>query len=115
MSEPKGRGVAWTEERGTSDEGRRCLKAARRRAGDRAVTFAMRASGMVVIQMYAHNEVVRERLHSMLAEAAAERQALRVRALGRADRRAERAQRRLVRSRRAAVRLRSELAAEQGS
>ncbi len=70
---------------------------------------------MVVIQMYAHNEVVRERLHSMLAEAAAERQALRVRALGRADRRAERAQRRLVRSRRAAVRLRSELAAEQRS
>jgi hypothetical protein len=26
MSEPKGRGVAWTEERGTSDEGRRHLK-----------------------------------------------------------------------------------------
>jgi len=33
-SEPKGRGVAWTEERGTSDEGRRRLKAPRRRAGD---------------------------------------------------------------------------------
>src|SRR6266568_814951 len=28
-----GRGAAWTEERGTSDEGRRCLKGARRRAG----------------------------------------------------------------------------------
>ena len=27
----KGRGAAWTEERGTSDEGRRCLKAPRRR------------------------------------------------------------------------------------
>jgi len=26
-SEPKGRGVAWTEERGTSDEGRQRLKA----------------------------------------------------------------------------------------
>jgi hypothetical protein len=24
--EPEGRGAAWTEERGTSDEGRRCLK-----------------------------------------------------------------------------------------
>jgi hypothetical protein len=32
MSEPKGRGVAWTEERG--DEGRRRPKAPRRRAGD---------------------------------------------------------------------------------
>src|SRR4029077_17336539 len=35
-----GRGAAWTEERGTSDEGRRCLKGARRRAnhedGERA-------------------------------------------------------------------------------
>src|SRR5215472_6160493 len=26
VSEPEGRGAAWTEERGTSDEGRRCLK-----------------------------------------------------------------------------------------
>src|SRR6266851_3631903 len=33
MTEPKGRGVAWTEERGTSDEGRRRHKAPRRRAG----------------------------------------------------------------------------------
>ena len=32
MSEPKGRGAAWTEERGTSDEGRRRLEAPRRRA-----------------------------------------------------------------------------------
>jgi len=31
MSEPEGRGVAWTEERGTSDEGRRRLTASRRR------------------------------------------------------------------------------------
>jgi methylmalonyl-CoA mutase cobalamin-binding domain/chain len=36
MSEPKGRGAAWTEERGTSDEGRRRLEAPRRRAGDTA-------------------------------------------------------------------------------
>jgi branched-chain amino acid transport system permease protein len=35
VSEPKGRGVAWTEERGTSDEGRRRLKAPRRRANHR--------------------------------------------------------------------------------
>ena len=34
--EPKGRGVAWTEERGTSDEGRRRPEAPRRRAEDRA-------------------------------------------------------------------------------
>src|SRR3984893_8682043 len=33
MSEPEGRGAAWTEERGTSDEGRRRLKVPRRRAG----------------------------------------------------------------------------------
>jgi Ni,Fe-hydrogenase III small subunit/ferredoxin len=32
--EPKGRGVAWTEERGTSDEGRRRLQAPRRQAGE---------------------------------------------------------------------------------
>src|SRR5690242_16313147 len=32
MSEPAGRGDAWTEERGTSDEGRRRLKAPRWRA-----------------------------------------------------------------------------------
>jgi len=32
MSEPKGRGGAWTKERGTSDEGRQRLEAPRRRA-----------------------------------------------------------------------------------
>src|SRR5260370_430613 len=32
--EPKGRGAAWTEEPGTSDEGRRGLQAPRRRAGE---------------------------------------------------------------------------------
>ena len=35
MSEPKGRGAAWTEERRRSDEGRRRLEAARRRAESR--------------------------------------------------------------------------------
>src|SRR5258706_10173520 len=34
----EGRGAAWTEERGTSDEGRRCLKGAPRRAGDTVST-----------------------------------------------------------------------------
>jgi 1-(5-phosphoribosyl)-5-[(5-phosphoribosylamino)methylideneamino] imidazole-4-carboxamide isomerase/N-(5'phosphoribosyl)anthranilate isomerase len=33
VSEPGGRGAAWTEERGTSDEGRQGLQAPRRRAG----------------------------------------------------------------------------------
>jgi hypothetical protein len=51
----------------------------------------------------------------MLADAAAQRQAQRVRALGRATRQAGRAQQQLAQSRRRAVRLRSELAAEQGS
>ncbi len=36
VSEPEGRGAAWTEERGTSDEGRRRQEAPRRRAGDAA-------------------------------------------------------------------------------
>jgi hypothetical protein len=59
--------------------------------------------------------VVRERQQTMLATAATERQALRVHALARATRRAERAQRELVRSRREAIRLRGALAAEEGS
>jgi hypothetical protein len=58
--------------------------------------------------------VVRERQQTMLATAATERQALRVHALSRATRRAERAQRELVRSRREAIRLRGALAAEEG-
>jgi hypothetical protein len=58
-------------------------------------------------------ELVRERQQTMLATAAVERQALRVHALARATRRAERAQRQLVQSRRDAVRLRGALAAEE--
>ncbi|HUY46229.1 MAG TPA: acyl carrier protein [Streptosporangiaceae bacterium] len=42
MSEPKGRGAAWTEERGTSDEGRRRLTAPRRRAEDTAIADELR-------------------------------------------------------------------------
>src|SRR5277367_5482587 len=36
--EPKGRGPVWTEERRRSDEGRRDLKAARRRAREQSAT-----------------------------------------------------------------------------
>jgi hypothetical protein len=36
MSELEGRGAAWRQERGTSDEGRRRPMAPRRRAGDTA-------------------------------------------------------------------------------
>ena len=59
--------------------------------------------------------LVRERQQTMLTTAAVERQALRVNALARATRRAERAQRQLVRSRHEALRLRGALAAEEGS
>jgi len=44
VSETTGRGVAWTEERGTSDEGRRRPKAPRRRAGDTALREASAAT-----------------------------------------------------------------------
>ena len=70
---------------------------------------------MVVEQMYPAHELARERQRSMLAMAASERQAKRVLALERAARRAERAQRQLVRSGNETLRLRGELAAEQGS
>jgi hypothetical protein len=73
---------------------------------------AARAEVEVVEQM--NPEVVRERQQTMLATAAAERQALLVHALARATRRAERAQRRLVRSRHEAMQLRGALAAEEG-
>jgi predicted Zn-dependent protease len=43
MSELEGRGGAWTEERGTSDEGRRRPKAPRKRAGDTAQQAVERA------------------------------------------------------------------------
>ena len=44
MSEPKGRGADWTEERGTSDEGRRRQKAPRRR---KASTVAVIGAGLM--------------------------------------------------------------------
>jgi (2R)-ethylmalonyl-CoA mutase len=42
VSEPKGRGAAWTEEQGTSDEGRRRLEAPRRRANGKDQPWLMR-------------------------------------------------------------------------
>jgi hypothetical protein len=60
-------------------------------------------------------EMVRERQGTMLAEAAAGREAVRARALARASRRAERAERQLTRSWHKAVRLRGELAAAEHS
>jgi len=44
--EPKGRGAAWTEERRRSDEGRRCLVAVRRRAGETLPRCSPRSSSM---------------------------------------------------------------------
>ncbi|MGD0374919.1 MAG: hypothetical protein ABSB01_10115 [Streptosporangiaceae bacterium] len=62
--------------------------------------------------MYLTNEAAREHHQTMLASATEQRQVLRVRALGRATRRAERARRRLAHARQAAVQLRAALAAE---
>jgi hypothetical protein len=61
------------------------------------------------------HELARERQQEMLTKAAAQRQAYRVHALDRADRRAARARRALSQSRHRAMRLRGELAAEQES
>ena len=44
MTEPKGRGGAWTEERETSDEGRSRLEAPRRRAEDTAAGLVERSA-----------------------------------------------------------------------
>jgi glycerol kinase len=41
MSEPEGRGTAWTEERGTSDEGRRRLKGAPQASGRQSIVLAV--------------------------------------------------------------------------
>jgi hypothetical protein len=60
---------------------------------------------MVVAQMFPRNELVRDRQNRMLDEAAVTRQARRVQALHRANRRAERAQRQLTRSYLEAMRL----------
>src|SRR6266853_1981932 len=45
QSEPPGRGAAWTEERGTSDEGRRHLKAPRQASGEQSPLELLLARG----------------------------------------------------------------------
>jgi hypothetical protein len=45
MSEPAGRGAAWTEERGTSDEGRRRLKGAPKASGEQSMSEPARLKG----------------------------------------------------------------------
>ncbi len=51
MSEPKGRGVAWTEERGTSDEGRRRLEGGPEASWkqSRTLVWAARAVTLVIV------------------------------------------------------------------
>lgn len=62
--------------------------------------------------MHLPNEMAIVRQQEMLATAAVQRRALRVRALGRATRRADRAGHRLTRSLREAARLRAGVVAE---
>jgi hypothetical protein len=65
--------------------------------------------------MYLIDEMARERQHTMLVSATEQRQGLRLRALGRARRRAQRARRQLAYAQQAADRLEAELIAEQES
>jgi hypothetical protein len=69
---------------------------------------------MGVTYMDLRHEMAAARQQEMLAEAAAQRQALRARALARATRRVERAEYRLNRSMVHAMRLRARLAAGEG-
>lgn len=64
--------------------------------------------------MHLPHQVAAARQREMLASAAAERQALRARALAKANRRVERAEHRLSRSMLHAMRLHADLAAGQG-
>ena len=52
MSEPEGRGVAWTEERGTSDEGRRRVKRLGGERGNRVTAAAWTPPRSQVIAGY---------------------------------------------------------------
>jgi hypothetical protein len=70
---------------------------------------------MAVPTMYLNDEMVREHQHVMLTAATEQRQGLRLRALERARRRAQRAKRQLAYAQQAADRLESELTAEQES
>jgi hypothetical protein len=63
--------------------------------------------------MYLTDEMAREHQQRMLMSATEQRQGLRLRALGRARRRAQRARRQLVYAQQVTDRLEAELAAEQ--
>jgi hydrogenase expression/formation protein HypC len=69
MSEPKGRGAAWTEERGTSDEGpppqaakpaRRCLESAPEASGEYCITCSDTAVEVTVLRLLADEMAVVE-------------------------------------------------------
>src|SRR5260370_6148575 len=67
VSEPEGRGVAWTEERGTSDEGRRCLKSAPEASG-KIEYFRLMSSRQAPRDLRA-SDVDRDRVLALLTEA----------------------------------------------
>src|SRR5260370_42363964 len=67
VSEPEGRGVAWTEERGTSDEGRRCLKSAPEASG-KIEYFRLMTSRQAPRDLRA-SDVDRDRVLALLREA----------------------------------------------
>jgi hydrogenase expression/formation protein HypC len=60
MSEPKGRGAAWTEERGTSDEGRRCLERGPEASGEYCITCSDTAVEVTVLRLLADEMAVVE-------------------------------------------------------
>ena len=55
VSEPKGRGAAWTEERGTSDEGRQGLEATRRQANVITLLRESRPLQVILVVVIAAN------------------------------------------------------------
>ena len=63
MSEPTGRGAAWTEERGTSDEGRGHLKAPQRRAGQAECELGYFAFGSSLVG-YVEGWELQRRVHA---------------------------------------------------
>ncbi len=74
-SEPEGPGAAWTEERGTSDEGRRYLKGPRRRAGQHStLALALLVCGCVfaaiagpALSLHTRSQALRQTLAGLAA------------------------------------------------
>jgi hypothetical protein len=67
-SEPEGRGVAWTEERGTSDEGRRRRTAGRKRAG--GTVFAVACAGLAFLAAGCRSQIAPETTPSLRVQTA---------------------------------------------